>query len=88
MAAVQPAVLQVHGQGPFAITYANPADDHHGTPVQRHGVCVVPIKEKWQFALLLLCDDQPDTLGLNSSFSLVSECAELNDDCFGVTRRA
>ena len=22
-----PAVVQVHGQGPFAITYVNPADD-------------------------------------------------------------
>ena len=25
--ATEPTVVQVHGQGPFAITYVNPADD-------------------------------------------------------------
>jgi hypothetical protein len=25
-----PTVVQVHGEGPFAVTYANPADDQRG----------------------------------------------------------
>ena len=27
-----PTVVQVHGQGPFAVTYVNPADDPRGKP--------------------------------------------------------
>jgi hypothetical protein len=28
--ASSPTVVQIHGQGPFAITYVNPADDPRG----------------------------------------------------------
>jgi quercetin dioxygenase-like cupin family protein len=30
--ATSPTVVQIHGQGPFAITYANPADDPRSKP--------------------------------------------------------
>jgi hypothetical protein len=47
-------------------------------------------KTKTAVRMLPLCDGQPDTFGFEflHSFSLVNECAELNDDSFGVTRRA
>jgi quercetin dioxygenase-like cupin family protein len=30
--ASSPTIVQVHGQGPFAVTYVNPADDPRGKP--------------------------------------------------------